>query len=127
MQKRAYLLIAASGILWGTIGIFVRGLYGFGLSMLQIVAIKAFSAAFVMLIYLLFTEPELLKIKPRDSLCFVGTGILSLVFFNLCHSITLRETSIAVAVTLLYTAPAFVTVLSGIFFGEKLSGWQLKG
>lgn len=68
MQKRAYLLIAASGILWGTIGIFVRGLYGFGLSMLQIVAIRAFSAAFVMLIYLLFTEPELLKIKPRDSL-----------------------------------------------------------
>ncbi|WP_410509423.1 EamA family transporter [Methanosarcina hadiensis] len=50
----------------------------------------------------------------------MGIDILSLVFFNLCYFITLRETSIAVAVTLLYTAPAFVTVLSGIFFRESM-------
>lgn len=125
MQKRAYLLIAASGILWGTIGIFVRGLYEFGFSTLQIVAMRAFSAAFVMLIYLLFTEPGLLRIKLRDSLYFVGTGILSLVFFNLCYFITLRETSIAIAVTLLCTAPAFVTVLSRIFFRESMGAKKL--
>ncbi|KKG81058.1 hypothetical protein DU43_07535, partial [Methanosarcina mazei] len=103
MQKRAYLLIAVSGSLWGTIGIFVRELYGLGFSTLQIVTMRVFSAAVIMLLYLLFTKPELLKIRFRDSLYFVGTGILSIVFFNLCYFITIRETSIAIAVTLLYT------------------------
>lgn len=92
MQKRAYLLIAVSGSLWGTIGIFVRELYGLGFSTLQIVTMRVFSAAVIMLLYLLFTKPELLKIRFRDSLYFVGTGILSIVLFNLCYFITIRET-----------------------------------
>ncbi len=120
MQKRAYLLIAVSGSLWGTIGIFVRELYGLGFSTLQIVTMRVFSAAVIMLLYLLFTKPELLKIRFRDSLYFVGTGILSIVFFNLCYFITIRETSIAIAVTLLYTAPAFVAILSRVIFRESL-------
>ena len=125
MQKRAYLLIAAGAVLWGTIGIFVRGLYGFGFSPLQVVTLRVFSAAVIMLIYLLFTRPELLKIKVRDSLYFVGTGIFSLAFFNLCYFSTIRETSIAIAVTLLYTAPAFVAVLSRVFFRESLGAKKL--
>lgn len=120
MQKRAYLQIAASGVLWGTIGIFVRGFYELGLSSLQIVTLRVFSAAIIMLVYLLFTRPELLKIELRDSLYFIGTGILSLAFFNLCYFITIRETSIAIAVTLLYTAPAFVAIFSRVFFRENL-------
>jgi drug/metabolite transporter (DMT)-like permease len=120
MQKRAYLLIIASGILWGTIGIFVRGLYGLGFSSLQVVTLRVFSASVIMLMCLLFTRPELLKIRFRDFPYFVGTGILSLAFFNLCYFITIRETSIAIAVTLLYTAPAFVAVFSRIFFRESL-------
>ncbi|AAM29784.1 MULTISPECIES: DMT family transporter [Methanosarcina] len=125
MQKRAYLLIAVSGSLWGTIGIFVRELYGLGFSTLQIVTMRVFSAAVIMLLYLLFTKPELLKIRFRDSLYFVGTGILSIVFFNLCYFITIRETSIAIAVTLLYTAPAFVAILSRIIFRESLDAKKL--
>ncbi|AKB19905.1 MULTISPECIES: DMT family transporter [unclassified Methanosarcina] len=125
MQKRAYLLIAAGAVLWGTIGIFVRGFYGFGFSPLQVVTLRVFSAAVIMLIYLLLTRPELLKIRVQDSLYFVGTGIFSLAFFNLCYFSTIRETSIAIAVTLLYTAPAFVAVLSRVFFRESLAAKKL--
>ncbi|MDY9925585.1 DMT family transporter [Methanosarcina sp.] len=125
MQKRAYLLIITSGILWGTIGIFVRGLYGLGFSSLQVVTLRVFSASVIMLMYLLFTRPELLKIRFRDFPYFVGTCIFSLAFFNLCYFITIRETSIAIAVTLLYTAPAFVVVLSRIFFRESLGAKKL--
>jgi drug/metabolite transporter (DMT)-like permease len=120
MEKRAYLLIMAGAILWGIIGFFVRGLYAFGFSPLQVVSLRVFAAALIMIVYLFFTRPELLKIRFRDSLYFVGTGICSLAFFNFCYFTTMKETSIAVAVILLYTAPAFVAVLSRIFFGEKL-------
>ena len=118
MEKKAYLLIMAGATLWGIIGFFVRGLYGFGFSPLQVVALRVFAAALIMIVYLFFTRPELLKIRYRDSLYFVGTGICSLAFFNFCYFTTMKETSIAVAVILLYTAPAFVAVLSRIFSGK---------
>ncbi|MCQ1536313.1 EamA family transporter [Methanosarcina sp. KYL-1] len=125
MQKQAYFLITAGAILWGTIGVFVRGLYGFGFGPLQVVSLRVFAAAVIMLLYLFFTRRELLKIRLRDSFYFVGTGIFSLAFFNLCYFTTMKETSIAVAVILLYTSPAFVAVLSRVFFKEHLGTKKL--
>jgi drug/metabolite transporter (DMT)-like permease len=40
------------------------------------------------------------------------------VFFNLCLFNAIQETSISVAAILLYTAPAFVTILSRLLFRE---------
>lgn len=125
MEKKAYFLIAAGAALWGIISIFVRGLYGFGFNPLQVVTLRVLAAAAIMVVYLFFTRPELLKFRPRDSLYFVGTGIFSLAFFNFCYFTTMKETSIAVAVILLYTAPAFVAVLSRIFFRESLGAKKL--
>lgn len=120
MEKRAYLLIAIGAALWGTIGFFVKGFYELGFSPLQVVALRVVCAAVIMVLYLFITRRELLKIRLQDSLYFVGTGIFSLAFFNICYFITIQETSLSVAVILLYTAPAFVAVLSRIFFKESL-------
>lgn len=125
MEKRAYFLIAAGAALWGTIGFFVKGFYELGFSPLQVVTLRVVCAAVIMVVYLFITRRELLKIRLQDSLYFVGTGIFSLAFFNLCYFTTMRETSISVAVILLYTAPAFVVVLSRIFFKESLGPKKL--
>jgi drug/metabolite transporter (DMT)-like permease len=68
-----------------------------------------------------FTKPGLLKIDLRDSFSFIGTGIFSIVFFNWCYFTAISEVSLSVAVILLYTGPAFVAILSRIFFGEELT------
>jgi drug/metabolite transporter (DMT)-like permease len=121
MKRWAYGLIAVSAILWGLIGVFVQGLHDLGFTSLQIVALRFGSAAVIMVIILLIFDRSLLKIKTKDCLYFVGTGIFSLAFFNLCYFETMQESSLAVAAVLLYTAPTFVTIMSYIFFKETLT------
>ncbi len=72
-------------------------------------------------LYMLIFDRRLFKIKLKDLWCFLGTGILSILFFSLCYFTTITLTSLSVAAILLYTAPVFVIVLSRIFFKEKLS------
>lgn len=118
MQKWAYFFIAAGAALWGIISIFVQFLYASGFTPLQVVAIRAVSSALLLLGYIALTNRSLLKIQLGDIKYFIGTGIFSIVFFNWCYFTAIQETSVSVAAILLYTAPAFVTVLSRIVFKE---------
>ena len=104
--------------LWGIIGIFIRELSDAGFTSLQIVTLRVVSAALMLVIFLLCTNPRKLIIQTRDIPVFIGTGILSIVFFNWCYFTAIREVSLSVAVMLLYTGPAFVIILSRIFFNE---------
>lgn len=119
------LSIAFGAALWGIIGLFVTYLYDLGFSPVQVVAVRVASAAILLLLYTYATGKEELKIDFRDSHLFIGTGIISIVFFNLCLFIAMEETSIAIAVTLLYTAPAFVTTFSRFLFGEVFTKSKL--
>lgn len=120
-KKVAYLSIVAGASLWGIIGIFVTNLYNSGFTPTQVVSIRALCAALFLVVYVLFKDTKLLKIKVSDSKYFVGTGIFSIVLFNLCLFHSIQETSISIAAILLYTAPAFVTILSRLFFKELLT------
>lgn len=110
------MVIGAS--LWGIIGIFIHDLSDAGFTSLQIVTLRVVSAALMLVIYLSLANPQLLKIRFKDSAVFVGTGIFSIVFFNWCYFTAIEEVSLSVAVMLLYTGPAFVIILSRIFFKE---------
>ncbi|MFT9488178.1 DMT family transporter [Tepidibacillus infernus] len=118
MKRWAYLFIALSAVFWGIIGIFVQGLYQFGLSPIEVVAIRVMMATMILLPYVYFTDRSLLKINLKDSFYFVGTGIFSIVFFNWSYFTAIQEISLSLAAILLYTAPAFVTILSRIIFKE---------
>lgn len=63
--------------------------------------------------------------RLRDSWCFIGTGLVSIVFFSYCYFRNVEESSAAVAAILMYTSPIFVTLLSAIFFKEKLTKTKL--
>ena len=56
-------------------------------------------------ILIFIKDKNLFKIKLRDLWCFAGTGLLSIVFFNLCYFKEITITSLSVAAILLYTAP----------------------
>ncbi|HZH58189.1 MAG TPA: EamA family transporter [Metabacillus sp.] len=115
----AYILTGAS--LWGMIGLFVTFLYDAGFTPTQVVAVRAISASIFLLIYVSWKKREAIRIKFSDSKYFIGTGVISIVFFNWCMFEAIKETSISVASILLYTAPAFVMIFSKIFFKEPLT------
>jgi drug/metabolite transporter (DMT)-like permease len=56
---------------------------------------------------------------------FIGTGIFSTVFFNWAYFTAIEEVSLSVAVILLYTGPAFVVILSRIFFKEPITSRKI--
>ncbi|MGD6898569.1 DMT family transporter [Bacillus infantis] len=121
-----YFAISAGASLWGLIAYFIRGLSGFGFSSMEIVGIRAVTAAAALLLIGLFLGPGRLALKrPSDIGLFAGTGICSIVFFNWCYFTSINLMDISLAVILLYTSPAFVAVLSYLFLKEKITGRKI--
>ncbi|WP_078379933.1 DMT family transporter [Sutcliffiella halmapala] len=117
-----YLMIAAGASLWGIIALFVKGLSNYGFSAMEIVAIRVIWAVIFLFAVGLIRFKQQMKLKKMGDLrYFIGTGIFSIVFFNYCYFTTINEMNISIAVILLYTAPAFVTVLSFLFLKEALT------
>lgn len=52
---------------------------------------------------------------------FLGTGLCSIVFFNICYFTAIQLTTLSMAAILLYTAPSIVMVLSILLFKEAFT------
>ncbi len=113
--------ILLAGILWGTIGLFVRALSQTGLSSLQLVFLRSAITAVALFFYLLLFCRQALRIAWRNLWIFMGTGILSILFFSVCYFSTIQMAELSIAAVLLYTAPVFVMLFSLGFFQEKLN------
>ncbi len=121
----AVLCVLAAGILWGCMGILVRTMNNSGFNSMEVTAFRSFVTAIVMLAGALLCRRETLKIKVRDIWCFLGTGILSVIFFNVCYFSCMNYTTLSTAAILLYTAPSFVMVMSFFLFKEKFNSKKL--
>ena len=119
------LYIILAGVCWGFMGVPVRMLGAEGLESPDICFVRSFLTFLVMLVGLLCFNRTALKIRLKDIWCFVGTGALSVAFFNFCYFKTMTLTSLSVAAVFLYTAPAFVMLMSSFLFNEKLTGRKL--
>ncbi len=121
MKKIAIILVLVAGSLWGCIGLFVRRYNDMGLSSMQTVLIRLVLSAIIFAVFVLIYNRRLFKIRMRDIWIFLGSGILSVVVFTYFYFTSIELSSLSVAAVLLYTAPAFVMILSLIFFKERLT------
>lgn len=124
-ERTAALAIICAGVLWGTIGIFIRAFNAAGLTALDISEVRAIGCAVIMTVILVIRDHRFPRIRLRDLWCFLGTGLLSILLFNFCYFSTIQASSMSIAALLLYTAPAFVMVLSRILFKERFSAPKL--
>ncbi len=115
------LCVLAAGMLWGCMGILVRSMKASGFNSMEVTAFRSFVTAIIMLIGMLVFNRRALIIKIRDVWCFIGTGVLSVIFFNVCYFTCMSLTTLSTAAILLYTAPSFVMILSFFLFKEKLT------
>ena len=120
-RKSGILLVLTAGFSWGVLGVFVRGLTGFGLSPSDISSLRALGAALLLAGVSLTLCREAFRMKLRDLWCVAGCGLLSVTLFNICYFYTISRTTVNIAVVLLYTSPAFVMLMSVLFFKEKLT------
>ena len=113
------ILTAASG--WGIIGVFSRPLAAVGLNVVQVTFVRSLIVLAGMAVLLLIKDKALPRVRLKDMWMFLGTGLISIVFFNVCYFLTIERTTLAAASILLYTAPCFVMLMSAWFFKEKIT------
>lgn len=121
MKFKAYLYIIAAASLWGLIGLFVKILSAQGFSSMQIVALRSLASAVCITVVLCKLGKEYFRVRLQDLWLFIGTGILSLTFFNYCYFNCINASSLAAAALLLYTAPIFVMLMSLVLFHERFT------
>ncbi len=125
IQKAAPVFVTGAAVLWGILVIFIKNLSVAGLESMEIVTLRVYGAALVLMVGLLLYNKKLLRIRLKDAWCFVGTGVVSIVFFSYCYFKNVTVSSVAVSSILMYTSPIWVTLFARIIFREKIGRRKL--
>ena len=111
-----------AGILWGTIGIFVNELNALGADASLIGFMRMFFAFMFSLITALFIHGRKIIIRDKRTIFLCALlGIISNGLFNIFYTNSIRLNGMGVACVLMYTAPVFTAIASGLIFHEKFS------
>lgn len=121
MKKLSFVYVVLAAVMWGVIGIFTRVLAVAGLTSVQTAGIRSILSAIIISLFVFFKDKSLFKISIKDIWMFVGTGVCSLTFFNLCYFSAINILELSLASVLLYTAPCFVMIMSAFVFKEKIT------
>lgn len=113
--------VLLSGMLWGSIGIYTRWFSARGIRSSDITFLRLLIGTAFLFTVLLVRDRDSLKIRKKDFWLFPCSGICSILFFQICYLMTIRQASLSTAAILLYTSPVFVTLFSFLFFREKLT------
>jgi DME family drug/metabolite transporter len=112
-------LVLGAASLWATFGIFAKFLYQAGLEPLEVASARA-AVGFAAVV--LVALPRMLRgvrVPLRSIPFFAAYGILGFALFGLLFLAGLRRTTVSIAVALLYTAPAFVVLVSAVLWHER--------
>lgn len=105
---------------WGFMGIFTRGLSGYGLSVYDMSMIRSLIAALSIGLVLFFIDRESLKIKRHDIPLLVGLGLTKLIS-DACIFNAELNIPLALAGVLQLTYPYFVIIFAVLLLNEKLT------
>lgn len=116
------LYIFAAGILWGIIGVFVKELALLGADSSLTVCMRMFFAFVIMLSVSVVRHGR--RVLLRDwrviSLC-VMLGLVCHGVFNLFYTYSIKANGMGIACVLMYTAPVFTAIASGLIFHERFT------
>lgn len=119
-------LIFLAGVLWGTIGIFVNELNALGASSEQTCFLRMFSGFLIMSAFALIKcGKKFFAVDKKTLLICASLGLISHGFFNVCYTASIKLNGMGIACVLMYSAPVFTAIASGIFFHEKISGLKI--
>jgi drug/metabolite transporter (DMT)-like permease len=117
-----YAFILGAACMWGTIGIFFSVLhYNFGMSALTIGVLRAGIAALLLALALGLWKRDALRFERTLLPPLLLFGLFGIAAFYVLNTEAVFLTNVATASVLLYTAPAFVTLLARRLWREPLT------
>jgi len=116
-----YFLLASASIIWGTMGVFGKLAFEYGINPVTLTALRIFISSVTMLISIILLKRNLLKIKKKDVPQLLVFAILAVALQRITYFYTVDLTTATIAAVLFYTYPIFVTVHASLFLKEKLT------
>jgi len=124
-EMHGYILIVMASVLWGTLGIFAKLSFEFGILPETLIALRlAISFATLSIILILF-DRDSLKIQKADVLFFLIFGVFAIALQRISYFYAVDLTTATVAAILFYTYPVFVTLIASFFLKEKITSGEL--
>jgi drug/metabolite transporter (DMT)-like permease len=124
-MSRGAVLVLAAATLWGLSGAFAKILLARGIGPLEIAFWRAGFG------WVLFAGHALargrLRVSGRDLPAVLLFGLLCISVFYGAYQVAIREAGMAVAVMLLYTAPAWVASFAWVVLGEPMRRGTVAG
>ena len=124
-MKKLYLILPIfAGIMFGSSGIFVRTLTQNGIDSTTLLFLRFSIAIIPILLAILLTNRELLKIDLSDIPLFLVCSVC-IIGLNLCYNESMNSIPLSLAAVLLSLAPIYVLIFAYILFGEKITSKKL--
>ncbi|MBR9989976.1 MAG: EamA family transporter, partial [Gemmatimonadetes bacterium] len=111
-------LVLGAASLWATFGIFAKYLYQAGLQPLEVASARAAVGFAAVLLIALARMLRGVRVPLRALPFFAAYGVIGFALFGLLYLAGLQRTTVSIAVALLYTAPAFVVLVSAVLWRE---------
>lgn len=123
---RKYALIMLSGILWGTIGLFVKVLDAKGSTSEYTTFMRMFFA-FLLLFAITLVKGGIgsFRIGRSTLISCALLGFVSMSLNNLCYTNAVSRLGMSLAAAILYMAPIFTSIQSKLLFHEKIGRSKL--
>ncbi len=123
---RKYALIMLSGILWGTIGLFVKVLDAKGSTAEYTTFMRMFFAFLLLFAITLVNEGiGSFRIGRSTLISCALLGFVSMSLNNLCYTNAVSRLGMSLAAAILYMAPIFTSIQSKLLFHEKIGRSKL--
>ena len=119
-QRRGALFVMGAGFLWGFMGILAKLAYTQSIGPISLAWFRLVVAIPLLGAFLVIKRYHV-RINRHEIISFVGFGFCSLTVFEVLHFTAYSYTTVQHAAALLYTAPAFVAILSRMVLKEKFT------
>ncbi|MBS3788938.1 EamA family transporter [Candidatus Bipolaricaulota bacterium] len=116
-----YVLATLAAIAWSSLGIWGSLAFNFGIDPLLLVTLRALIATIALLTIFALTKGELPKLDKKGIIFFSLFGFFGVGLNYLTYFYAIKLTSVSIAVILLYTYPAIVTLTASSLFKEKIT------
>jgi drug/metabolite transporter (DMT)-like permease len=126
MKKlKGYFFIAIAATLWGASATIVKHLFNIQYPPLIIVQTRVSIAFAVLAVFFLIANPRILAFRIRDVPHFFFVGVCGIAGSNYFYYFAIKESNVATAIVVQYSAPIMVALYAILVQHEKMTRFKL--
>jgi drug/metabolite transporter (DMT)-like permease len=124
-ERKGSFMIVGAALLWGVSATAAKLLLTRDVPSVLIVQVRVTVSFLLLLAYLAATRRALLRIAPRDLWKFAVIGVGGVAGSNFLYYFAIKETTVATAILLQYTAPLLIMAYAALTGEERLSSVKM--